>query len=146
MLTLLNESSSSEECLGRYLAAFENHTLPKAEFTHSGHVTVAACYLFGSDSAAALPAMRSAIRGFNESVGGQNTDSAGYHESLTVLWLRLVERHLQSAQPETRLSAVRSAVAEFGSKSWLHREFYSCLLYTSPSPRDGLLSRMPSSA
>ena len=24
--------------------------------------------------------------------------------------------------------------------------YYSCLLYTSPSPRDGLLSRMPSSA
>ena len=24
--------------------------------------------------------------------------------------------------------------------------FYICLLYTSPSPRDGLLSRMPSSA
>ena len=26
------------------------------------------------------------------------------------------------------------------------RAFYNCLLYTSPSPRDGLLSRMPSSA
>ena len=25
-------------------------------------------------------------------------------------------------------------------------EFMDCLLYTSPSPRDGLLSRMPSSA
>ena len=25
-------------------------------------------------------------------------------------------------------------------------EYYRCLLYTSPSPRDGLLSRMPSSA
>ena len=25
-------------------------------------------------------------------------------------------------------------------------DFYTCLLYTSPSPRDGLLSRMPSSA
>ena len=25
-------------------------------------------------------------------------------------------------------------------------KFYFCLLYTSPSPRDGLLSRMPSSA
>ena len=25
-------------------------------------------------------------------------------------------------------------------------EAYNCLLYTSPSPRDGLLSRMPSSA
>ena len=27
-----------------------------------------------------------------------------------------------------------------------HNEYCSCLLYTSPSPRDGLLSRMPSSA
>ena len=25
-------------------------------------------------------------------------------------------------------------------------DYYLCLLYTSPSPRDGLLSRMPSSA
>ena len=28
----------------------------------------------------------------------------------------------------------------------LFREYVYCLLYTSPSPRDGLLSRMPSSA
>ena len=28
----------------------------------------------------------------------------------------------------------------------LHTDPNSCLLYTSPSPRDGLLSRMPSSA
>ena len=28
----------------------------------------------------------------------------------------------------------------------LHNPVYTCLLYTSPSPRDGLLSRMPSSA
>ena len=28
----------------------------------------------------------------------------------------------------------------------LNRSVLSCLLYTSPSPRDGLLSRMPSSA
>ena len=27
-----------------------------------------------------------------------------------------------------------------------YRKLISCLLYTSPSPRDGLLSRMPSSA
>ena len=27
-----------------------------------------------------------------------------------------------------------------------NHETYTCLLYTSPSPRDGLLSRMPSSA
>ena len=33
------------------------------------------------------------------------------------------------------------------NKSWKSSIiFYGCLLYTSPSPRDGLLSRMPSSA
>ena len=32
-------------------------------------------------------------------------------------------------------------IGNFTSQQW-----YSCLLYTSPSPRDGLLSRMPSSA
>ena len=31
-------------------------------------------------------------------------------------------------------------------RSWRMDETYICLLYTSPSPRDGLLSRMPSSA
>ena len=28
----------------------------------------------------------------------------------------------------------------------IYRQDLDCLLYTSPSPRDGLLSRMPSSA
>ena len=32
------------------------------------------------------------------------------------------------------------------SKAWLQARSGACLLYTSPSPRDGLLSRMPSSA
>ena len=37
-----------------------------------------------------------------------------------------------------------SALAVFEPASLL--AFWNCLLYTSPSPRDGLLSRMPSSA
>ena len=34
---------------------------------------------------------------------------------------------------------------KISSKLWIERQI-NCLLYTSPSPRDGLLSRMPSSA
>ena len=30
--------------------------------------------------------------------------------------------------------------------TWLNTKYYTCLLYTSPSPRDISLSRMPSSA
>ena len=36
---------------------------------------------------------------------------------------------------------IRERIAQFDNKLYL-----DCLLYTSPSPRDGLLSRMPSSA
>ena len=32
------------------------------------------------------------------------------------------------------------------AKTKLAEQDFGCLLYTSPSPRDGLLSRMPSSA
>ena len=39
------------------------------------------------------------------------------------------------------------ATTGVGFRGWLEAaEAWDCLLYTSPSPRDGLLSRMPSSA
>src|SRR5664279_363910 len=48
-------------------------------------------------------------------------------------------------QVEDRILRVRRClVAEVDARVQPHVD--SCLLYTSPSPRDGLLSRMPSSA
>ena len=44
--------------------------------------------------------------------------------------------------PET----LTTAAARLGEPVRTHGYGYPCLLYTSPSPRDGLLSRMPSSA
>ena len=41
--------------------------------------------------------------------------------------------------------AMQSAQMDADAMSGL-QQFTTCLLYTSPSPRDGLLSRMPSSA
>ena len=41
----------------------------------------------------------------------------------------------------------QSTDVEVSDSSFLNEDrLHSCLLYTSPSPRDGLLSRMPSSA
>ena len=52
---------------------------------------------------------------------------------------------------ETNLKFISKDKIPYGHKISLKKinkgEYvYSCLLYTSPSPRDGLLSRMPSSA
>ena len=51
--------------------------------------------------------------------------------------LTLLARFLTDAGMPTDVAAIRREHVE---------AFITCLLYTSPSPRDGLLSRMPSSA
>ena len=47
----------------------------------------------------------------------------------------------QPGQISSAIAAGEATLAEYS-----HPDPYTCLLYTSPSPRDGLLSRMPSSA
>ena len=47
------------------------------------------------------------------------------------------------AGPATNLATIGAIYSQFGVRNTV---VYLCLLYTSPSPRDGLLSRMPSSA
>ena len=58
-----------------------------------------------------------------------------YHEELDFGWRARLCGYKSFYVPE-------SVIHHFGSAGW----GWTCLLYTSPSPRDGLLSRMPSSA
>ena len=51
--------------------------------------------------------------------------------------------HLVEASPWPAVGAAAAFTAAVGGVMYMHEV---CLLYTSPSPRDGLLSRMPSSA
>ena len=52
-----------------------------------------------------------------------------------------------SLRPENTASCVRAAIQHgLLTNQQMHRLWYLCLLYTSPSPRDATLSRMPSSA
>ena len=48
--------------------------------------------------------------------------------------------------PVVDMPLIQYAVAEAVAAGIKEMVFVTCLLYTSPSPRDGLLSRMPSSA
>ena len=58
------------------------------------------------------------------------------------------EKPLLSPLPNYRFEAkeVKRAKVQKNCHIWLEKNYYSCLLYTSPSPRDATLSRMPSSA
>ena len=62
----------------------------------------------------------------------------------------LAQCHEQSKTVFTTLQELKEDIKALNSKIdvaiYATTGFLACLLYTSPSPRDGLLSRMPSSA
>ena len=58
---------------------------------------------------------------------------------------QLYEDH-DHVQEFTSSSAFEKAILEDDAAMWVVHFYQSCLLYTSPSPRDATLSRMPSSA
>ena len=61
--------------------------------------------------------------------------------------VRLVrEERKKKRDEEDLLAALASIKVDRRGKVTKIKEIDFCLLYTSPSPRDGLLSRMPSSA
>ena len=76
---------STEDGL-KFIERFNNLELPKTEWTHEAHLMVG-LWVTTTFSERALPEMRQRIRRFNESVGTINSDSTGYHETLTVFWL-----------------------------------------------------------
>ena len=71
-----------------FVAAFEAGTLPKARWTHAAQVLTGAWYVHGLGEAAAIETMRRCVRRYNEAVGGKNTATSGYHETVTVFWIK----------------------------------------------------------
>ena len=75
--------------------------LPRPEWTHEAHLA-ATTYLFlmhpEIDLDTALPGL---IRAYNESVGGVNSDSEGYHDTITRAYLHGVRLFLAEADRAT---------------------------------------------
>ena len=74
----------------RLVAAFENRTLPKSEWTHRAHLTVALWYASHFSYDDALHAMRVGINRVNDAHGTVSTPTSGYHETITRLYMRVV--------------------------------------------------------
>ena len=119
------EHLASPEALDAFLLGFEQGKLAKSEWTHGAHVAVAGYYLFDSNFETVLPLMRTRISAFNLAVGGANTETSGYHETLTHFWLLIVAELLRQRQPTSRFEAARQTVAIFGEARTLHTLYYS---------------------
>ena len=82
----LFESDAAIRRVGEGLLA---RTLPREEWTHEAHLASCLWLLrerHDIDLPRELPAI---IAGYNESLGGRNTDTEGYHETITQAYIRL---------------------------------------------------------
>lgn len=96
-------------------------TLPKAEWTHEGHFAAALWLLRHRPDLAMPDAMRGLIRRYNEATHTPNTDSSGYHHSITIASLQAAAHHLAMHAPDVPLHDVLAALmaSPQGRSDWL---------------------------
>lgn len=125
----------TEQEIDEFLAAFENGTLPKAEWTHGAHLLTGACYVHELGEAAATDKMRECVQRYNLVVGGQNTDTSGYHETITVAWIKLLAKLLRETQPIARATFARLALERFERDRGILQRHYDFDLVNSVEAR-----------
>jgi hypothetical protein len=86
-------------------------TLPKEGWTHEAHLSTCLWLIVERPAIAPERDMPGLIRRYNESVGGQNTDTAGYHETLTQLYIRGVRAFLAASGEGDLLALVNGLLA-----------------------------------
>lgn len=112
-------------------------TLPRADWTHEAHL--AACIWIVRERTDIVPErdMCAIISRYNESVGGANSDTEGYHETITQVFIAAVREHL-AARPEndSLLDSVNDLLlSDRGRRDWPLRSYTSRRLFSVEARR-----------
>jgi hypothetical protein len=101
-------------------------TLPRAEWTHEAHLAATTYLLTRRPDIAIDAELPGIIRSYNESVGGVNDDTQGYHETITRLFLHGVRLFLAEADLREPLHELvnQLVLSPMGRREWPLR-FYS---------------------
>ena len=119
----LLESDAAIIRIGEGLLA---RTLPRADWTHEAHLAATTYLLTRRPDVNLDRDLRAIISGYNESVGGVNDDTQGYHETITRVFLHGVRLFLAGADPDEPLQELVNALllSPMGRREWPMR-FYS---------------------
>jgi hypothetical protein len=110
----------SDAQIARIAAGVLDRSLPKAEWTHQAHFAAALWLLRhqpGFDAAGDMPGI---IRAYNDATNTPNTDTDGYHHSITLASMAAAGAAL-NAMPDAPLSDVLTALmaGPQGQSGWL---------------------------
>ncbi|MDI3322219.1 hypothetical protein [Pinibacter soli] len=95
---------SSEQEIQHLVEQFNNKTLPKSEWTHAAHLTVGLWHVHNFALDEAICRMRSRIISYNLAIGTENTGDSGYHETLTIFWLTVLNHFLKLQEGKSLLT------------------------------------------
>jgi hypothetical protein len=117
----------------------------KKEFwTHEAHFVVATCILFENPSINILPLLRDLIRRNNIFMGIQNTEDAGYHETITWLYIGEIQKVLAGKIHITKAEAVQEVLKSAIVAKDYPLRFYSKELLFSKKARATVVHPIPS--
>ena len=101
----------------RIARALTDRTLPKAEWTHQAHLRAGLWHVLEYGPVTALDLLRERISSYNASVGTANTDSSGYHETLTRFYVVVIDRFLTTADRGSDVDQLaRHLIAGYGDR------------------------------
>ena len=128
-------SESDVVAIGRGMSG---QTLPKSEWTHAAHFAVAVWLIRTLPEGAPERDMPDMIRAYNLSVGGENTDTAGYHETITQASLHVVRKVLSTLRATAPLDLATNAVLDAGyaDKDWLLKHWRKETLFSVKARRE----------
>ena len=132
-------SKNNQRPLHDLVAGFEDGTLPREEWTHAAHLTVALWYLVHyptDDDGEAVRRIRDGIKHYNAAVGVVSTPTSGYHETLTLFYIRAMKRFVETATSGLPTESLVEMMLESDiAKREYPLRFYTKELLFSPEAR-----------
>lgn len=106
----IGDSVSTQQVLSLY-DRLQACTLPKRDWTHGAHLCAGCAIVTDLGLSTAEARMPSLIRAYNTHCGVINSETSGYHHTLTLLYLKEIDRFLNRGASKTLdLGGAASAV------------------------------------
>lgn len=115
----------SPAALKRLIEGFASRTLPCHEWTHQAHLIVGLWYCSQYDATTATDILRESIKQYNIVCGKQNTETSGYHETITRFFVWYISRYLEAADPQRSFVETVNDFCAHHSESSSPLKFYS---------------------
>jgi hypothetical protein len=129
---------ATDDEIERIARGMRERWLPKPEWTHAAHFASALWLLRHAPAPALERAMPPLIRAYNAATGVANTDTDGYHETITLASIAAARAVLAAAPPERPLHQVLDDLmaGPLGASAWPLAYWSKARLF-SPQARRG---------